>query len=212
MSDSLIIAENERRYVVQELHDHAIQTLLQINMQVGICKRYLELGHIDDTAAELNLLEEQITKASQQLRELIADLRPPLSEDGTFQSMLVKQIEIHQQRGGPPIDLTQTGAIELPAQKKLAIMRIIQEGLSNIRKHAGASQIELKLEEQDTQLEITITDNGKGFDDALIPNPFSEKGGAGMVNMQIRAVAIDGTFDILSHLNRGTTIKVTIPL
>ena len=212
MSDSLVIAENERRYVAQELHDHAIQTLLQINMQVGICKRYLELGHIEETATELNLLEEQITLASQQLRDLIADLRPPLSEDGSFQSMLAKQIEIHQQRGGPPIKIMQTKAIDLPAPKRLAVTRIIQEGLSNVRKHATASQIELNLKVQASRLILTIADDGKGFDDALIPNPFAEKGGAGMVNMQIRASAINGTFDIHSQPNRGTMIKVTVPL
>ena len=212
MNDSLTIAENERRFVAQELHDHAIQTLLQINMQVGICKHYLELGYIDETKSELEALEQQIITTSQQLRNLIADLRPPISDEGTFQSMLEKQIEIHHQRGGPPVKLTQRAKIELPTYKKLALTRIIQEGLHNIRKHAQETQVNLDLKVHDSQLELTIADNGKGFDDALIPNPFAEKGGAGMVNMQIRTNAVNGSFDIQSRPERGTVVKIIVPL
>lgn len=214
MSDSLTIAENERRFVAQELHDHVIQTILQINMQVSICKRYLELGNIAETTSELNNLEAQITTVSQQLRDLIADLRPPLSDEGTFQSILQKQIEIHHRRSGSPVRLIQIGStpIEPPGPKKLALARIIQEGLLNIRKHAQATQVTISLEQKDSQLELTIADDGIGFDDALIPNPFAEKGGAGMVNMQIRANAIGAKFDIESQPNQGTTLKIIAPL
>lgn len=214
MSDSLTIAENERRFVAQELHDHVIQTILQINMQVSICKRYLELGNIAETTGELNNLEAQVTTVSQQLRDLIADLRPPLSDEGTFQSILQKQIEIHHQRGGPRVRLIQTDSIpiEPPGSQKLALARIIQEGLLNIRKHAQATQVTISLEQKDSQLELTIADDGIGFDDALIPNPFAEKGGAGMVNMQIRANAIGAKFDIESQPNQGTTLKIIVPL
>ncbi|HIA05015.1 MAG TPA: hypothetical protein EYN66_24470, partial [Myxococcales bacterium] len=163
-SDSLTIAENERRFVAQELHDHVIQTLLQINMQVSICKRYLELDITDETASELDLLEGQIMTASQQLRDLIADLRSPTSEDGTFQSMLEKQIEIHHQRGGPTVTLSQNNIIELSATKKLALTRIIQESLHNIRKHANASKVDLILKTDNSRLKISVTDDGQGFD------------------------------------------------
>ena len=214
MNDSLTIAENERRFVAQELHDHVIQTLLQINMQVSICKRYLELGNMAETTSEFNQLEAQIMTASQQLRDLVADLRPPASDDGTFQSMMQKQLETHQQRGGPPVTLSQSAPdpLELPSAKKLALARIIQESLLNIRKHASASQVILKLEQKDTQLEVTITDDGVGFDDALIPNPFTDKGGAGMVNMQIRANAIGAKLDIKAQPDQGTTLTIIIPL
>lgn len=214
MSDSLTIAENERRFVAQELHDHVIQTILQINMQVSICKRYLELGNIEETTGELNNLEAQITTVSQQLRDLIADLRPPLSDEGTFRSILQKQIDIHHRRGGPPVRLIQADStlIEPPGPKKLALARIIQEGLLNIRKHAQATQVTISLEQKDSQLELTIADDGIGFDDALIPNPFAEKGGAGMVNMYIRASAIGAKLDIESQPDQGTTLKIIVPL
>jgi len=212
MSDSLTIAENERRFVAQELHDYAIQTLLQINMQVTICKRYLELGYVDETTTELGLLENQVLIVSQQIRDLIADLRPPTGEEDTFQSMLEKQIEIHHQRGGPAVCLSQEGAIELPAIERQAVLRIIQEGLLNVRKHAQASQVDLALQTNDSHIEISLSDNGQGFDDVRIPNPTVEQGGAGLINMQIRALAIQGSFDIQSEIDQGTTITVTIPL
>jgi signal transduction histidine kinase len=158
------------------------------------------------------LLETQINTASQQLRQLITDLRPPVSDDGTFDSILKNQIEIHQQRGGSPVNLIKPDGLTLSHEKKLALSRIIQEILLNIRKHAQASRVDITLEIKETALKLTVTDDGIGFDDALVPNPLAESGGAGMVNMYIRASAVGGKFDVKSHPGQGTTIWVDMPL
>jgi signal transduction histidine kinase len=212
MNDCLIIAENERRFMAQELHDHVIQTLLQMNMQVGICKRYLELGYTDETTTELDSLEAQVSLASEQVRELIADLRAPLDDEGTFAGMLQKQIEIHQERSGPLVILSEVPPVNIAGEKLLAVARILQEILLNIRKHAWAREVKIDLEANQDKLTMTVTDDGSGFDAALIPNPLATKGGAGLVNLQIRTAAIGGQFDITSQPNHGTTVTVTVPL
>lgn len=212
VTDNLTIAENERRFIAQELHDHLAQTLLQMNMQVSICRKYLELGFTTETGEELAGLEKQIGKASLQVRQLITDLRLPVSNDGSFESTLNTQIKTHLDRGGPPITLFNPDNIALSGPKKLALTRIIQEALLNIRKHAHASQVKMIFSQTPTRLHLSIADNGVGFDDALVPNPLAEKGGAGIVNMNIRAGTIGGNLDISSQPDKGTTIQVTIPL
>lgn len=211
---SLTLAENERRFIAQELHDHLAQTLLQINMQVGICRRYLELGYTAETAEELELLEAQTLKASQQARQLISDLRPPVSAEGSFETALETLLEIHHQRGGTPVTLNYLADKPLPlsGHRKLALLRIIQEALLNVRKHAHAGQAELTVKQGDGKLIVTITDDGIGFDSALVPNPLAEKGGAGMVNMLIRAEDLGGELAINSQPGHGATLEAIIPL
>jgi len=211
MKSSLTIAENERRFVAQELHDTVIQSLLQMNMQVGICKRYLELQHYDEVRSELDFLEEQIHNVSQQLRRLIADLRPPYSEDGTFDSILQNQIQQHLERGGPPVHLVKPPHIPLSADERLALSRIVQEILLNIRKHAHAGRVDMVVETTPTELRLTVRDDGVGFDDTLVPNPLAEEGGAGMVNMHIRAAAIGGKLHVRAKPGEGTTVQVILP-
>lgn len=210
--DPLTLAENERRFVAEELHDHIAQTLLQMNMQVSICKKFLELGHEAEAKSELDSLMKQINKGSQQLRDLIADLRPPASDDGSFDSALEQLVNLHHQRGGATVTLIKPDSTPLSGKKKLAVIRIVQEILQNIRKHAQANSVRITLEQNGTTLYIKVDDDGVGFDDALIPNPLAEKGGAGMINMMIRAAAIEGYFDIEAQSGEGTSIQVTIPL
>jgi len=212
MPDPLSLAENERRFLAQELHDGMTQSLLQVNMQVSICKQYLAMGLRAELEKELNALERQINTVSQQLRQISDDLRPPLSKDGSFNAILKQQIETHLQRGGPPINLLKEDRIILSGPKRLALARISQEALRNIRKHAQATQVDITLTNNEGQCQLIISDNGIGFDDALIPNPLSEKGGAGMVNMCTRANLVGGKFDIHAHPKQGVSIKVKIPL
>ncbi len=212
MSDPLTLAENERRFVAQELHDGIAQTLLQLNMQVSICKHYQAMGFQIELEKELEELEGQANTVSRQLRQLIADLRPPFSEDGTFNTILENQIETHKQRGGPPINLSRPDRSPFTGQKRLALARIVQEILSNIRKHAKATQVDMSLTIDENQCQLIVSDDGVGFDDALVPNPLSEKGGGGMINMYSRAAMVGGKFDIKSQSGQGTSVQVTIPL
>lgn len=213
-ANSLTIAENERRFIAQELHDYLAQTLLQMNMQVSICRRYLELGYTAETAEELQLLETQTLKASQQARQLISDLRPPVSADGSFEAALNTLVDIHHQRGGTPVTLNYLADKPLPlsGHRKLALLRIVQEALLNIRKHARANQVELTVKQEAGHLTVTVSDDGVGFDSALVPNPLAEKGGAGMVNMLIRAADLGGELSINAQPDHGSTLEVVIPL
>ncbi|OQY28711.1 MAG: hypothetical protein B6243_11845 [Anaerolineaceae bacterium 4572_5.2] len=153
MPDPLSLAENERRFLAQELHDGMTQSLLQVNMQASICKQYLSMGLHAELEKELDALESQVHTVSNQLRQLTSDLRPPLSSDGSFNAILEKQIETHLQRGGPPVNLTQSDSATLSGPKRLALARISQEILNNIRKHAKATQVDVTLTRSQSRYE-----------------------------------------------------------
>ncbi len=102
--------------------------------------------------------------------------------------------------------------IEIPDYLKIVIFRLVQEGMTNIAKHSGASYISLSLEKIDDTLTLSIEDNGRGFE-VESKTFISEIGqGFGILNMQERVRFSGGDFSIKSFKEKGTLIKVTWPL
>jgi two-component system sensor histidine kinase DegS len=208
--------ENERRYIARELHDGVAQTTLQLGLEIGICRKLLEHNKLDLLTAELARLEERIQTASGQVRELIADLRPPQVEpEADLSTRVRQQIDLHLERGGPPVEddisLIDPG-VTLSGQQTLALTRVVQEALLNVRKHAHASQINVRLCHDDEQFGLIISDNGRGFDPSQLVARPTERGGAGLANLQVRVEAIGGKLNIESDTTgQGTTITVTLP-
>ncbi|RMF02543.1 MAG: hypothetical protein D6768_08015 [Chloroflexi bacterium] len=210
--------ESERRYTAKELHDGVAQTTLQIGLQAGICRKMLEHNRIDMLAAELAQLEERAQVASGQVRALIQDLRPPTLDDNaeSLRDYLAYAIEIHHQRGGPPVDFQyklDDSDIALSDSQKLGLMRIAQEGLLNVRKHAQAQHVRLGVAVEESQLYLTISDDGKGFDAAEVAARPAHKGGVGLANLQTRTAAVGGSLTVgRGTTGRGTSITVILPL
>ena len=105
MSSELQMVENERRYVARELHDSVAQTTQQLILQAGLCRKLLARRRLETLVEELATLEERAQHASQQVRELIADMRPPRVEpDAPFVEWIRTEIDAHLARGGPPTE------------------------------------------------------------------------------------------------------------
>ena len=215
MSDKLLTAlENERRYFARELHDGVAQTTLQLGLQAGICRKLLEHDKPAMLADELAQLEQRIQVASNQLRELIADMRPPKVEpEADLNTYLQQVIDIHLERGGPAIEYQfqwADGAVDLSDGQKLALARVVQEALLNIRKHARAESVRLTLSDDDQNFYVTISDNGRGFDLAEVEARPTDKGGAGLANLRARVEASGSRLTIDSG-NNGTNVTVILP-
>lgn len=214
--DELLDAlENERRYVAKELHDGVAQTTLQLGLQAGICRKLLEGNKLDMLASELAQLEERIQLASGQIRQLIADLRPPMVEAGaTLNDYIQHIVDIHHERSGPPVTYTFEWAEKAPnlsSSQILALVRIIQEALLNTRKHAHAQNVRLTLSAKEDQIYVTIADDGQGFDPAEVEARVRNKGGAGLRNLRMRTQAIGGDLTV-SRDTTGQGAKITIIL
>ncbi|MBI1880784.1 MAG: sensor histidine kinase [Chloroflexi bacterium] len=213
---SLQVLENERRYVARELHDGVAQTTLQLGLQAGICRKLLERGNLETLANELAALESRIQLASIQVREIIADMRPPqLEPDASLKEYLQFASDTNWERTGPPlqfqVNMPDQSSQLSPAQK-LTLTRIAQEALLNIRKHAQAQNIRLCLTDDADNFYLIVADNGQGFDPAEVEARPVDQGGAGLANMQARAEALGGTLAITRDANgEWTEVKVTIP-
>jgi two-component system nitrate/nitrite sensor histidine kinase NarX len=200
--------------VARELHDGVAQTTLQLGLQAGICRKLLEHGKLEMLADELAQLETRIQMASGQVRELIADMRPPTVEPGDgLHNYLQQVVDVHLQRGGPAVEvkIQEVGdAPDLSDSQQLALSRAVQEALLNIRKHAQAQKVELKTWRDEVGFYLAIRDDGRGFDPAGVENQPTDKGGAGLANLSVRVEEAGGQLSIDSG-PEGTRLTVTWP-
>jgi two-component system sensor histidine kinase DegS len=218
MTELLLTAlETERRYIARELHDGIAQTALQLGLQVGICNKFLERGNLDLLAEELTQLEERIQLASRQIREMISDLRPPaLDSTASLDEYLNYVIDLHRRRGGPPV-VYHSDWVEqdmaLTSPQILALARVAQEALLNIRKHAQAENVRLSVSIEDDKLYMTIADDGIGFDLAEVETRPADRGGAGLANLRARIEVMGGTLAITRDTSGGwTEIRAGLPI
>ncbi len=218
-SDPLLLSalENERRYTAKELHDGVAQTTLQLGLQVAICRKLMERNQTDLLTAELLHLEERIQVASGQVKALIQDLRPPAIDPDTLdlQHYIEYSVQIHHQRGGPPVSFQNrlNGDVKLSELQMLGLMRIVQEGLLNVRKHAQAQHVRLTISAEPDTLYLIIADDGRGFDSGEVASRTIDTGGVGLLNLQMRTKAVGGTLNVTrDSIGSGTKITIMLPL
>jgi two-component system sensor histidine kinase DegS len=216
MSDEFQTVENERRYIARELHDGVAQTAQQLILQASLCRKLLERRRLEMLADELADLETRAQHVSNQVRELMADLRPPLTQpDAPFVEWLRAELDIHLTRGGPPAEFelqTQQTVPNLPTPVRLALIRILQEALLNVRKHAAARKITVTLAFDEHKLHLTVADDGQGFSASELRSRPPERGGAGLTSMHARALGLGGEFKIHTAPGQGTRIETSVPI
>lgn len=213
---SLKALEIERRYVAQELHDGLAQTTQHLELQVAICQKLLERGKVELLAGELAELEQRIQLVAGQVRDMINDMRPPQVEPhADLLEYLQYAVDVHTRRGGPPVEVVLQASGPLPELTPihlLALVRIVQEALLNVRKHAGASRVRLVLAEENGDFCITIGDDGAGFDPAELAGRLSDKGSAGLANLYARAGLIGGRATVERNADGDwTEVKLILP-
>ena len=202
--------EKERKRIARELHDGIGQALSAIKFSVENSLR--ELRNSPDHA-EFKSLETVIPltqKTIEEVRRIVKDLRPSILDDlgilatinwfcREFQNVysgirIKREIEIHENDIPPPL--------------KTAIYRILQEALNNVAKHSQADLVQLFLQKTDNRVELTIHDNGAGFDLSEAISLIPSRRGFGLASMRERAELSGASFDIKSAEREGTTIRV----
>jgi signal transduction histidine kinase len=215
VSIELQLVENERSYVAREMHDGIAQTAQQLILQTSLCRKLLERRRIEMLADELARLEERAQHASQQVRELIADMRPPrIDLDAPFVEWVRAEIDTHLKRGGSPteFEVESPSPVPLSQETRVAFIRILQEALLNARKHAQARQMKVILSLEGDSLHLIVLDDGRGFSLDELRSRLPEKRGAGLQVMRGRALALGGQFTVQTGAGRGTRVEASIPL
>jgi signal transduction histidine kinase len=193
----------ERSRLARELHDSVTQILFSINLIA------LSLGRLWRRNPELaerstNELQRLTRGALAEMRTLLRELRPQTIA-ATELSILLKQLgDGVSARHDVPVEVEVDTPCEIPPEVHVALYRIAQEALSNITKHAEASQVAIGLACGDTAVQLTITDDGQGFDPDDVPAEHM-----GLAIMRERAEAIGATVVIDSQPGAGTSIAVT---
>jgi signal transduction histidine kinase len=203
--------EQERERLSRELHDETIQMLVVLSRRLEALSTLSE-GLPESAIAQLQGLQDLVRETSRTLRRLVVDLRPPtlqhLGLAATTEAMSDKLAEDL----GIVVDVQVRGErVRLPADQELALLRILQEALNNIRRHAGASHVGVCLAFERDATRLTVEDNGCGFTGRTDIGALVSAGQLGLVGMRERAQALGGTLLIRSSPGRGTTIQAEIP-
>jgi len=202
----------ERKQLAQEIHDGPMQELSSVILLMELFKRVRrdDAGRAEE---ELARAKEQALDCLQELRHFAYDLRLTDLEKLSLLDELRRYTVEFQKRTGISVQLVIDGMKkEIPVGVKKNLYRIAQEALTNVRRHAKASEVEIRLEGTDDQLEMWVSDNGRGFhlQDAL-DRAHSEKR-FGLLGMQERAYLMGGTLETETAPGEGTTLRVILPL
>ncbi|MBI5606450.1 MAG: PAS domain-containing protein [Deltaproteobacteria bacterium] len=213
-SQLLVSQENERRKIAGEIHDGLGQVLssAKFKLEDGI-NRAIE-GPIDQGAAPLKLSLSLLQEAIDEARRIQLDLRPAILDDLGIIATL-SWFSRRFQTTYPEIRIQQETGIreeEIPESLKTVIYRISQEAFNNIAKYSQADLVNLSLRKANGAIELTIRDNGQGFDPQEVSSPEKPRKGLGLTSMQERANLSGGSCTIESSKGAGTTIRASWPL
>ncbi len=200
------LLEEERRRIARELHDEAGQALVGIKLGLQVLAQRLPPEAVA-LREELDSLRRQVNRAAAQLRDIARELRPPTLDELGLEAALRQCILAFRKRTRLTVHFDSLNLVQVPQAVETACYRIVQEALTNVARHAQASQVWITLVCDDQGVHLTIRDDGQGFD-------MEEVGrhGLGLIGMQERAKMLDGTLQIDSAPGVGTVIQGTIPL
>lgn len=200
----------ERQRIARELHDSLGQVLAYLQMKLAGARRRLLEGQASGVAPELGALEELTLGAYAEVRQAIFGLRTMVSRDLGFVPTLTEYLGEVSRQSGLAIDLKvgDDRATQFPLKSEVQIIRIIQEALANVMKHAAATRVKVAFELDGGAARMVVEDNGVGFDPAQ-----PRVGPAfGLETMRERAELIGGSFAVRSAPGAGTTVEVRLPL
>ena len=211
-SRQLIAAqEDERRRIARELHDQIGQVLTAVKMSLYNVQ---ELCVASDARSYVKDNIEAVDEALRLVRDLSVDLCPPVLDDLGLITALHWYVDRYAKRTGLHVELLieLSEAERFSRELETACFRIAQEALTNIVRHANASEIVIHLARDGNELLMSIKDNGVGFDLEQLRKRAPRAATLGLVSMQERAHAAGGTVEIESEIAKGTEVKFKLPL
>jgi signal transduction histidine kinase len=203
-------ASEERLAIAQELHDVIGHHLSLINVQAGVGLHLMD-NQPEQARAALTAIKQASAEALQEVRSVLGELRRP-DEAAPLTPVpsldRVAELVADAEAAGLTVTLDMTGwPRPVPAKVSRAVFRIVQEALTNVRRHAGPeAQAKILIEYAQSRLTVTVADNGRG----ALGVPLDE-GGAGLVGMRERATALGGTFRAGPRPEGGFEVKVELP-
>lgn len=205
----LTLQEKERQRIAADLHDGIGQSLslIKLSMQAGF--QLIEAGDSADGIELLRGVVPKLNDAIDELRRTTSDIRPSMLDDlGILPTLswFFRELEpvCHGKRIETELAIAES---DVAAPTKVAIFRILQEAMNNVLKHADADVVRVCLKKSAAGVQLSVTDNGRGFD--LEPVPSCRRRCFGLLTMKERAISSGGVFAVESAPGRGTRVTVT---
>jgi two-component system sensor histidine kinase DegS len=204
--------ENERRRVAVEIHDGVAQWMVGASYGIKACSVLVSELRLDDLQRELAQTGQAVQRSIKELRRTIANLRPlPLEELGlvaavrqTAATLAEDGIMCHTE---VDIDLP-----ELSTPEEITTYRIVQEMLTNVRRHSGASEVTVHMQYRDGMYSVAVSDNGQGFAPEEVLNNEMSAMHMGLIGMKERAGLLGGCLTIDSGHGKGTVMRFAFPV
>ena len=202
----------ERYRLAREFHDGLAQTLGFLGFQLERVARFLQKGEYDKIERELPEIRQVVRSAYMDVREAIEGLRLRWDDPTRLAENLGNYVEDFALQTGIEVNfVAHPPNLIVPTEIALQFLRIAQEALTNVRKHARADHVDIHLQIVETALELRVADNGIGFPETS-RQATGKNGGFGLTSMRERAESIGGRLSVMTGSDRGAVILVTAPL
>lgn len=208
---ALAITE-ERQRIAREMHDSLAQVLGYVNTKAQATQVLLDAGQVTRASEQLRQMAETARAAYADVREGILSLRTSLDPGRGVIDALEGYLAVWREQSGVATELEAAAGVEgrLSSLAEVQLLRVVQEALTNTRKHAGATCVQIRLTIDGDYLVTTIADDGAGF----LAHERAHRGMPrfGMSTMRERVESLGGTFEVVSRPGQGTRIIVRLPL
>jgi signal transduction histidine kinase len=207
-----LAALEERNRLAREMHDNLSQALSILKLKLSLTSDLIRDNQLEQVRANLLEMKEIAAEAYTDTREAIFGLRTAAPTGADFLSSLRRFLVKYRASYGVEAQLVadERLTVALTIQTTTQVIRIIQEALTNVRKHAQASEAWVRIEPEGQGIRITVEDDGQGFDPAQ--GVANAPGGFGLQVMQERAESVGGRLEVEAQIGRGTRIVAWVPL
>jgi signal transduction histidine kinase/ligand-binding sensor domain-containing protein len=199
----------ERSRIAREIHDTLAQGYVGISLQLEILGELLRHNRADAASKHLALTQNFVREGLADARQSIWALRSQDAEEQTLPTRLRRLVEQAEETNLSATLIIHGAYRPLPVESEQEILRIAQEAIHNGKKHASATALSVRLDYNPRELELTVTDNGKGFD---VASHKAKEGHYGLTGIHERSALIQGRIEILSKPGAGTTVRLNVPL
>jgi signal transduction histidine kinase len=205
--------EAERSRISRDLHDGILQTLLSLNIQLGVLRQKTAQTEAK-ASAELANLQKTVQLESEELRRFVTDLRPLRVESADMRELMVGFAERFRNEQGLGVDLfIEDRNLTLPDRICRELFQIYRESLHNVKKHANASHVVVKLGQDEAKVSLVIDDNGRGFSfSGRYTSEELDRLRLGPISIKERTRGVGGTLTVESNPGHGARLTVEIPL
>jgi two-component system, NarL family, nitrate/nitrite sensor histidine kinase NarX len=204
--------EEERGRIARDMHDGLAQSVSLLHLKARQAQVLLTAGKTSQAADTLGELADISASAYDEVRQSIFGLRTMVSGGLGIIPALTELLHEFSERNDLPVKLEADGAepIRLSPASEFQLIRIVQEALTNVRKHAHSQNARVRVERQDSWVRVSVEDDGSGFDPAKVTSPNGLH--FGLQGMRERAERLGGTLEIVTVPDRGTRVTASLPL